>query len=316
MYIGQTNNPDRRKESHFSSLRHNKHYNTYLQNSWNKYGEENFEFVIIGEYDNEEINKWEMYWIKTLNTKSPNGYNITPGGENLSGEDNPFYGKHHSEETKKILSDKHKNIYDGENNPMYGKHHTEETKKIIKQKNIEKGMYEYHKERMMNNRTWENSIRLNPIIMISHEYKKVLLFYTMARAGRYLKEVGLSNAKHPEHIIRKHMKNEDVDKRIAYNCEWIYAKELIKDKFIHKGMSSCGFVNYMICNDDDKIKVLFKPYFYYDKDEIIDLSNYYDDIVNRVLSIKDIYSNICVYSLLNSNEEVEYIESKIGSCNE
>lgn len=46
-YVGSSKNLHMRKRHHFSSLRHNKHPNQYLQNSWNKYGEENFEFIII-----------------------------------------------------------------------------------------------------------------------------------------------------------------------------------------------------------------------------------------------------------------------------
>ena len=42
----------------------------------------------------------------------------------ISGANNPFYGKHHSEETKAILSAK----LSGENSPMYGKHHSEEAR--------------------------------------------------------------------------------------------------------------------------------------------------------------------------------------------
>ncbi|MDD5358344.1 MAG: NUMOD3 domain-containing DNA-binding protein [Candidatus Nanoarchaeia archaeon] len=46
-----------------------------------------------------------------------------------SGENHPFYGKHHSEETKQKISEKLKLIYtDKEKVPMYGKHHSEETK--------------------------------------------------------------------------------------------------------------------------------------------------------------------------------------------
>ena len=43
-----------------------------------------------------------------------------------TGENNGMYGKHHSDETKKKLSENH---YDcsGENNPMYGKHHSKES---------------------------------------------------------------------------------------------------------------------------------------------------------------------------------------------
>lgn len=47
-YIGSTKGElRRRKSAHLAKLRHNKHYNSYLQNAWNKYGEENFEFIEI-----------------------------------------------------------------------------------------------------------------------------------------------------------------------------------------------------------------------------------------------------------------------------
>lgn len=58
-------------------------------------------------------------------------YNNTYGtarkraSEKMRGENNPNYGKHHSEETKKKMSESHK----GEKHPFYGKHLSEETKK-------------------------------------------------------------------------------------------------------------------------------------------------------------------------------------------
>ena len=47
------------------------------------------------------------------------------------GENHPFYGKCHSEETRQKLSEANT----GENNPMYGKHHTKETKEKISEAN-------------------------------------------------------------------------------------------------------------------------------------------------------------------------------------
>jgi Zn-finger nucleic acid-binding protein len=41
--------------------------------------------------------------------------------ENLTGEKNPFFGKHHSEKTRRIIAEKNKISSSGENNPMYGK---------------------------------------------------------------------------------------------------------------------------------------------------------------------------------------------------
>lgn len=47
--------------------------------------------------------------------------------DKLTGENNPHYGKRHSEETKRIISEKIKAIMQiPENNPWYGKHPTEE----------------------------------------------------------------------------------------------------------------------------------------------------------------------------------------------
>lgn len=47
--------------------------------------------------------------------------------EKCTGKNHPMYGKHHTEETKQKISDANS----GENNPFYGKHHTEETKKKL-----------------------------------------------------------------------------------------------------------------------------------------------------------------------------------------
>ena len=54
------------------------------------------------------------------------------------GEDNPFYGKHHSEETRKKLSDS----WD------YDKHFTEETRKKISEANTGKKFSEEHKKKI------------------------------------------------------------------------------------------------------------------------------------------------------------------------
>lgn len=76
----------------------------------------------------------ERFWIKTLHTyiKDPEcqGYNMTLGDERLFGEDNPFYGKQHSKETREALSMIAKNRT-GDKNPFYGRQHSEETKQKI-----------------------------------------------------------------------------------------------------------------------------------------------------------------------------------------
>lgn len=72
-------------------------------------------------------------------------YNILPGGlgVRLYGTDNPMYGKHHTEETKKKLSNALKGKMTGENNPMYGVHRifTEEQRKAVSERNKRLGRW-------------------------------------------------------------------------------------------------------------------------------------------------------------------------------
>jgi group I intron endonuclease len=113
---------------------------TLIKKEIKKYGIKNFKKEII-EYckTNEELNKKEKYWIKTLNCITPNGYNITiggVGGDIISNnpnkkiilkkqsefmlKHNPFKNKKHTKRTKEIMSRNHANVK-GKNNPMYGK---------------------------------------------------------------------------------------------------------------------------------------------------------------------------------------------------
>lgn len=81
-YVGQTTNFARRKKEHLSQLRNNSHINSKLQNSWNKYGEENFIIEKI-QYDNiskDELNEEEKRYIKKYDSYN-NGYNLTLGGD-------------------------------------------------------------------------------------------------------------------------------------------------------------------------------------------------------------------------------------------
>ena len=66
-YIGSAVNFKNRKWSHLCSLRKNKHKNQFVQNSWNKYGEDAFIFEIIEVVDKKEnLITREQYWIDNL----------------------------------------------------------------------------------------------------------------------------------------------------------------------------------------------------------------------------------------------------------
>ena len=179
-----------------------------LKNAIRKYGKQNFDRNIICFcYSPEELNEAEYALSVFLNVvEDRNWYNLCYGGEvpigyvatdearskmseaqkarwtdelrrelgeKMSGECNPFYGKHHTEDTRKVLSEQHTGMkasddartkmsqsqterfkdpverakcgwehteeqkkehserMSGEGHPMFGKHHSEETKKKI-----------------------------------------------------------------------------------------------------------------------------------------------------------------------------------------
>lgn len=81
--VGQTQQSLKQRWSqHRQKLRQNKHDNPYLQNSFNKYGENNFMFIFIEECsDPHAINARECFWINHLNSmRGHNGWNLREGG--------------------------------------------------------------------------------------------------------------------------------------------------------------------------------------------------------------------------------------------
>ena len=56
--------------------------------------------------------------------------------ENRKGIESWFKGKHHSEETKRKLSESKKWKVSGKDNPMFGRKQTPEAKKIIREKRL------------------------------------------------------------------------------------------------------------------------------------------------------------------------------------
>lgn len=144
IYIGSSVDILRRWKEHKRRLRGDYHSNLHFQRSWNKHGENNFKFEILMLSDELLLKSCEQYFLDNLEPE----YNISTkasGGDYWSGkskEDQPFYGKHHTEKTKQKMSE----VKYGENNPFYGKHHSEETKrKMSKAQLIEKNhMYGKH----------------------------------------------------------------------------------------------------------------------------------------------------------------------------
>lgn len=93
-YIGQTYNLWKRKKDHWYKLLGNRHRNQHLQHAWNKYGEDNFEFVPIVICELKELNYYEQKCVDLLNPY----YNIRLECVNNN------LGLKHTEETKRKIS--------------------------------------------------------------------------------------------------------------------------------------------------------------------------------------------------------------------
>lgn len=161
LYVGQTTKDvATRWALHMSDFERGRKKNYPLYLAFAKYGVENFDVSVLKDniVSYEELDYWEMYYIKKLNTRHPNGYNLTDGGQGV-------HGYRHTEETKRKIGKTIKSKYDeiytperskkisdankgkkfsdehkqklsdiakhrtGEKNPFYGKHHSDEIKK-------------------------------------------------------------------------------------------------------------------------------------------------------------------------------------------
>ena len=83
IYIGQSIDIKERWKQHLYKAYNKKEigYNSAIHQAFRKYGIDNFSFEIIELCEKEKLDEKEIYWIEKLNTLSPQGYNILPGGQ-------------------------------------------------------------------------------------------------------------------------------------------------------------------------------------------------------------------------------------------
>lgn len=84
------------------------------------------------------------------------------------GKNNPFYGKHHTEKSKKLMGGSVKN-HKGVNGPFYGKHHTEETIQNIanKLRNRKSKLQTINKISMSVKSAWNDPVKRNNMLSSS-----------------------------------------------------------------------------------------------------------------------------------------------------
>lgn len=131
-YVGSSVNIGKRWGEHANDLRNNSHHSEHLQRAWNKYRADAFEFRILVYCEPFELLRYEQAFINRLNPE----YNCS----HIAGS---TLGFRHSNETKKKMSESHKNLKPSAmtriklsaaqmgNKKFLGRHHSQETREKI-----------------------------------------------------------------------------------------------------------------------------------------------------------------------------------------
>lgn len=148
-YVGQTYNVERRWQNNGAEYKNCR----YFYFAINKYGWDNFEHLILKtNLDKKEADYWEKYYINFYKTKyNENGYNIREGGNGELAAESKKKISQKMKEKEQWLGEKNPRHIDplfGERNGMYGKHHTEESKKKISDSKIGKSLSKEQKEKI------------------------------------------------------------------------------------------------------------------------------------------------------------------------
>lgn len=138
IYIGQSANIERRRNSHLNKLKQNIHCNKKIQNIYNKYPT-TIKFEVIEYCDVDKLNEREAFYIQQLNTfNTKHGLNMDLGG----------FGHHKyktQEEAEVATLKRYKDYYNT---------HIEKIREYSKQyrKTHEKELKEYCEQRYINNK--------------------------------------------------------------------------------------------------------------------------------------------------------------------
>jgi group I intron endonuclease len=152
-YVGKTTNIfEKRFKQHQTSHSH-------IGNAIRKYSVNSFDRLVLENVPDEELDYWEQHYIQECNSISPNGYNLTYGGEggkksdetkkkiseNSRGKKKPSFTEEHK---KKISEALKRNAFTKKNKVWLGRTFTEEYKKKIKEVNKVRTLTEEQKKKI------------------------------------------------------------------------------------------------------------------------------------------------------------------------
>lgn len=119
-YIGSSIDIHKRWKQHIAELNKGVHNNAHLQNAWDKYGSNNFDFIVVEETDINNLRERESYYIKK--------YDCINNGYNLLNDANIGLGVKASAEIREKIS----KACSGNKNGNYGRKRSEKEIKFIR----------------------------------------------------------------------------------------------------------------------------------------------------------------------------------------
>ena len=268
VYIGQT--IQGYKNRFYAHKHETKSIDRPLYRAFRKYGVDNFYVELLE--DNIPYNmldEREIYWIDYYDCVNPNGYNISHGGgayrtederirmsERMTGENNPmfgkvgelnpFYGRSHTDENKKILSEKAKERYNNLSDEekelnnirlkeanmkmieeygggFKGHNYTEESKNKISETLKGRVFSEETKKKIS-----DNHPRKKCVVMINKNEKNVVnIFNSIALACEYLKENKIHENPKSGEISNVCLKK----RKMAYGFVWVYYEDYLNGNY-------------------------------------------------------------------------------------
>jgi group I intron endonuclease len=122
-YIGSAVELQNRWQTHRQSLRKGTHHSVYLQRAWSKYGEDCFTFSVLEYCEKGKLIQREQFYFDNLSPK----YNTAKIAGNT-------LGVKHTDDAKQKMSKTKSAMYVGSGNPRFGKPHSEESKRKMSEK--------------------------------------------------------------------------------------------------------------------------------------------------------------------------------------
>lgn len=204
-YLGSTLNFKARQGRHLRDLRRNKHPNSYLQNAFNKYGEENFKFKLI-EYIEPNTKKLEEVEQKYLDKYFGKDYcyNLNPKADRPPDATGRKISNRHKEKLRQCNLN---------NQNWLGKKHSIETKEKLRQINSGKIILESTKNKISQKLSGKKH-------SIERNLKKAKYYKLISPEGKVYEGIGLKDFCLQNNLCRTCI-NHVLNNRRSHHKGWI-----------------------------------------------------------------------------------------------